>query len=150
MSPWYGRHLALISYYDIPPSLRKTLRPAPASISRGGLRMKIYRCFFYVALAAVFVPLQAAAQNIPSPHAENLQNCLEGFTGCDFARLSPQEKQALQSIKQGSNFLDCFYGYSDCNKKQLTAEQQQEVASAAVFTTCRTAWTAWRSALPRG
>ena len=92
--------------------------------------MKIRPWVFSIALAAGCTALQAAPQQIASPHAENLDNCLEGFSSCDYAHLNPQEKQAVRSAAQENNFMDCFRGFSDCVKKQLTAEQQQEVARA--------------------
>lgn len=78
---------------------------------------------------AVFSALPAAPQNIPSAHAENLHSCVEGFSECNYARLNPQENQAVQTIQQQNNFMDCFDGFSDCDKKRLSTAQLQEVAS---------------------
>lgn len=92
--------------------------------------MRIHQLILCIALAAGMGPLQSAPQNIGPAHSENLQNCLEGFAGCDYVDLDPQEKQAVQSIRQENNFMDCFQGFSDCHQKQLNAEQQEEVTSA--------------------
>ena len=92
--------------------------------------MKLRLLVLCFGLTAGSACLRAAPQNMASAHAENLQSCLEGFATCNYARLNPQEKHAIQAIRRQSNFMDCFHGFSDCNKKQLTAGQLQEVASA--------------------
>src|SRR5205823_11577556 len=46
--------------------------------------------------------LRAAPQKIASGHAENLENCLEGFASCDYAQLNPQEKQAVRGAARRS------------------------------------------------
>ena len=92
--------------------------------------MKIRPWIFSVALAAGSTALPAAPQKMASPHAENLENCLEGFASCDYAQLHPQEKRAVRSAAEANNFMDCFHGFSDCDKKRLTLLEQQEVARA--------------------
>ncbi len=92
--------------------------------------MNIRPWVFSIVLGAGCTALRAAPQKIASGHAENLENCLEGFASCDYAQLNPQEKQAVRGAARANNFLDCFHGFADCDKKQLTAEQRQEVARA--------------------
>lgn len=92
--------------------------------------MKLRHYIFCAVLAAGLAPLQASPQKIAPAHAENLENCLEGFASCDYAHLNSQEKQAVQTANRENNFMDCFQGFSDCDRKQLTAEQRQEVDRA--------------------
>src|SRR5437660_2270209 len=88
--------------------------------------MNIRPWVFSIVLGAGCTALRAAPQKIASGHAENLENCLEGFASCDYAQLNPQEKQAVRGAARANNFLDCFHGFADCDKKQLTAEQRQD------------------------
>jgi hypothetical protein len=60
--------------------------------------MKVLALIFYFVLAAGFAPFKAAAQSIASPRLENLESCLEGFSDCNYARLHPQERQAVPSL----------------------------------------------------
>ena len=78
--------------------------------------MKIRPWIFSVALTTGSTALPAAPQKMASPHAENLENRLEGFASCDYAQLHPQEKRAVRSAAEANNFMDCFHGFPTATK----------------------------------
>src|SRR5438552_11643387 len=92
--------------------------------------MNIRPWVFSIVLGAGCTALRAAPQKIASGHAENLENCLEGFASCDYAQLNPQEKQAVRGAARANNFLDCFHGL---DRKSTRLNSSHQNISYAVF-----------------
>src|SRR6201984_310760 len=111
--------------------------------------MNIRPWVFSIVLGAGCTALRAAPQKIASGHAENLENCLEGFASCDYAQLNPQEKQAVRGARAGKQF---FWTVSTdlriATKNSCLPSSDRRAPAPVAFRTLRVAWTASEGAIP--
>jgi hypothetical protein len=61
----------------------------------------------------------------------NYNECLHGYSGCDFSRLTDGEKTQVQQAAHQRNYNNCLHGYSGCDPSKLTKAEMALVEESA-------------------